>query len=283
MAKNLPEFVKYDRTLNGGTFLSLEDPSRLGKSLHEEVYIFEKGDGGNCQVRVQDWQILPGSKANYLKGVEIGRHPWFKKFLEWVYSNSTLYKLPSNLIMFGEWLGNHTIKYDPLNVDCFYVLDVLDLNEGRFVQYDLAEKLLQDNGIEDLRFFPIQAKGRVTVSEVERILFEPSNFYPGEKEGIVVKNYRSPQTFFRIYHPEHSERVEAGKKNLLTPSRVSRAVHRIMDQKVSNMASFNEVVEEVIRDVMRDGGDLMSRDLVRRRVGYYLKNGALGEAGNYVL
>lgn len=277
MKQKLPQFVKY------GRLISLDSPDKLGKNIQREPHVFEKIDGGNCQVRNCNWRLLPGSKANYLKGQKIDEHPWFKKFVKWVYSNDSLYSLPQDVIMFGEWLGNHTISYDSKRVDRFYVLDVLDLNARRFLPYELAKEFLGSVGVRDVEFLDIKAKGRVGVSEIERILFEPSDYYAGEKEGVVVKCYDKPQTFFRIYHPEHSETNDRKEGNLMAPSRFSRAVYRIMDRNVSDRVKFNDVIEEVIRDVVRDGEDLPNKKLVIKKLSYYLKNNALKDTGQKII
>ena len=134
-----PEFVKYPRIKALG---SSSQPIPL--DLKTIVSVFEKIDGGNCQIRNRNWQLLPGCKANYLTNMNKENFEWFEKLLKWTYSNNSLYNLPEDIVVFGEWTGNHTIRYGPAFSDRFAMIDVLDLNSKRFVEYSDAVKFLQE-------------------------------------------------------------------------------------------------------------------------------------------
>ena len=121
-APNTP-FVKYGSIPEIGSFREL----KISPENHH--YIFEKIDGGNCQVRKINGRLYAGSKSNFLTGPVIEKSEWFGKLLGWMYPNSSLFSLPENVILFGEWSGNHTIDYRKNN-DKFFLIDVFRMKGG---------------------------------------------------------------------------------------------------------------------------------------------------------
>ena len=280
--KKLPKFVKYGRTP------SVVSPTSLGPDFfRRDLEVFEKADGGNCQVRrIEEWNLVAGNRANYLKGEVIGRHPWFSDFIGWMYSNNTLYNLPMNFIMFGEWTSLHTIRYSEENTDKFFVLDLYALKTGRLMEYGKARELLEKCKVEDVRFLDVKVKGRLNIALLEKMLNEPSDLYKGEKEGLVVKDYDfNPQFRLKLYHPLHSEKTHLnnGTFDCLTPSRFIKAIYRVMEQKRGDKSKFNDVIEEVIRDVVVEEGTFYNFSSVRIRLSSYIKENKLGHASKFLI
>src|SRR3989304_4590449 len=179
-----PEFVKYPRIKALG---SSSQPIPL--DLKTIVSVFEKIDGGNCQIRNRNWQLLPGCKANYLTNMNKENFEWFEKLLKWTYSNNSLYNLPEDIVVFGEWTGNHTIRYGPAFSDRFAMIDVLDLNSKRFVEYSDAVKFLQEKKIEGVHILEPLITDEIGAINIEKLVMEPSSYYDGPREGIVIKSY----------------------------------------------------------------------------------------------
>ena len=77
--------------------------------LQQPVSVFEKLDGGNCQVRKLNGRVIAGSRSHFLEGENVNRISWFKSFVRWVNSVPELYKLDERYALNGEWLAFHKI------------------------------------------------------------------------------------------------------------------------------------------------------------------------------
>ena len=273
MNPNLPEFIKYEEI---PAFIEL---GGLESYLDRDLKVFEKIDGGNCQVRnIRGWNLVGGSRANFLKGPKAHVHLWFEKFLKWMYSNHSLYNIPQEIVLFGEWSGNHSIVYERKNIDKFFVIDVLDLESRRFIDYGLARELLDAKKVQGLNFLDELVSGKVDLQTVGRLLEEPSKYYSGNKEGLVIKDYRSdPQLFMKLYHPSASEKVpiETGGIDYLTPARYVKAVFRIMEERDIGKVRREEIVCEVVKDVMAEENICVRDAVVRKRLSRFLESGVL--------
>jgi ATP-dependent RNA circularization protein (DNA/RNA ligase family) len=275
------EYVKYPR------ILSVVDLSQIGRRAEDsDLFVFEKIDGGNCQVRnIGGWNLVAGSRGNVLSGGILNRFEWFKKFKTWVHSNDSLYELPVGMVMFGEWSGNHNIEYGPLNNDKFFFIDLFDMNDRRFVQYDEAFEFLQGLGIKGIREVPVLLRGReVTPENLERkMIDEGSMLYPGPKEGLVIKDYRT-QSSWKVYHPRFTElspRSE-GVYDPLTPSRYSKALYAAVEAGKGELLDRSGLVDAVLNNVKDELGIEVSRQDVSKRLNDYLGEDLLGEARKYL-
>jgi hypothetical protein len=278
MSSKVVPFVKYESICS---LVETEDVKQFGKS---DFKVFEKIDGGNCQIRRQDWNLYPGNRANFLKGPKVKSLPWFGKFVGWTYSNSSLYQLPENLIVFGEWSGNHTIDYSPLNNDKFFVIDVLDLNKNRFMDYDCARVALDEMGIKGVHFLPILHEGPVSPNELEVMLQERSDYYDGPKEGLVLKDYSAdPHRFYKVYHSDFAEarKDRFGNVDYLTPARFSKAYNRLLDEGKDRF-TLNEYLREVYADVVKSGKGSFDSSLIHERFDAFVASGLLHDVKKHL-
>jgi hypothetical protein len=270
----VPDFVKYKKlTALAGS----EDLVRFDGNNFE---VYEKIDGGNCQVRkVDDWRLLGGSRANFLTGKHvINRVPWFGKFLKWMYSNPTLCNLPSDKIVFGEWLGNHTIRYLLENTDKFFVIDVLDINSGKFMPYANARKFVEDLGIKDVQFLRLLTRGELRRAKIENLLLnQESDYYPGIREGLVIKDYYSDeQLIMKLHHPMFAElkRLSDGTLDYLTPGRFRKNYFRLRDE-IDGPIQIEKLAGAIVLDIEREGGPKLGLDQVIDRYDFYVGHGDL--------
>jgi hypothetical protein len=270
--KERPEFVKY------GSLITLVEPEDAEPYLERDLHVFEKVDGGNCQVRnVDGWNLAAGVKANYLDGKKAKSRPWFGKLLKWMYSNESLYNLPSNLILFGEWSGNHTINYPEDNSDKFFVIDVKDMKSGKFMKYNEGRDFVEQSGVRGVRFLEVLAEGKLDVEVIKELLNEQSDLYEGHREGLVIKAYDNPQAIFRMHHPAFAEafRSLSGRVEYVTPMRIQRNLHKLLDEG-SEHITRDVLIGRVVRDVTEDGGKT-SRSYVGRQLNTYIETGKLGD------
>lgn len=267
-------YVKYPRILPIFSLKSLSDILS-----NNSACVFEKIDGGNSQVRkVSNWQVIGGTRANFVKG-KLAKNGWFSRFNRWVYSNRSLINLPENLIMFGEWAGNHTIDYGTNN-DQFYFFDLFDLATNRFIEYSKSLQILKSSSVTGFESLPPLAYGKVKIEEVQDLLFSKSSLRDGPKEGLVIKFYNSrDQPFFKLYHPNYAEVIvdDSGKINYLTPTRFRKSYFLLLE----NETDFTQkrLVELVRANISSEHGINYSRAQVSKVLGNYISSGVL-DLGN---
>lgn len=273
MPSNLPPFVKYGK-------LKSIDLNEISNINHEPFYVFEKVDGGNCQVRNLGSEIMPGSKANFLKKPFLERAEWFRKLNAWARSNPSLFNLDERTVLFGEWIGNHTIDYDPRHLDQFLMIDLFDLNSNRFVDFNLARSYVHSLGVNGLNYAEPIHHGKVTKSLIENLLLENSSLYRGPKEGVVLKNYDSGNRF-KIYHPDFSERLRNrdGSIDFLTPMRFRKSIFRLSENTRSGESiSPSDVVYSVMQDISAEEGVKVNSYDVSDRLFDHINKGKLHSA-----
>ena len=165
--------------------------------LNQNVKIFEKLDGGNCQLRKINYRVLCGSRAHYIDDKNKSRVWWFSDFLHWAMANKSLYNMPEEIVIFGEWLAKHTLEYKLENQDKFYMLDIFDLNTERFLDYDDAIQLVKKYELKDINILRTLLQGKVSFEEIKK-LTQKSSYRDGPPEGVVVKDYPN-QRFAKLW------------------------------------------------------------------------------------
>lgn len=246
--------------------------------LRNPVQIFEKLDGGNCQIRKKDGRVIAGSRSNFLEGENVNRISWFRKFVSWVNTTPSLYNLDENFLLVGEWLAFHNIKYSPQHMDKFYLIDVFDLEEKKFIQYNDGVDLVNLMGIkvispeeepsrEGISSLRLLRKGRVSKYDLDALLKVPSDYRNGVKEGIVVKDYEH-QRFAKYLHPEFSEVASVNRNSSLvdkyvTQMRIKKTIYALTEE---DNFSKEQIVTRIVRDVLTDQGVSLSRKDVEKKI-----------------
>jgi len=206
-----PRFVKYREIKH-----LMEIPEILdGNNLE----IYEKLDGGNSQVRVYNGRILTGSRANFLKREELFEFDWFKVFNKWAKSNHSFYNLPENWIAYGEFLSPHTIIYKPEFINRFFLIDVYNLCNKRFIPYLKARDELKKLGIENVLFLEPLKKGKFGLEEIKSLAIGKSLYSGDKREGVVIKDYHN-QRFAKLWrtsvNPTKEGLIEEIKKTIMS-------------------------------------------------------------------
>jgi hypothetical protein len=235
--------------------------------LSNEVELFEKLDGGNCQIRKIQGRIVPGSRSNYLEGNKVNKVWWFEDFVRWV-GNKTkqdLYGLDSNFVIFGEWLALHNIKYSFENMGQFYFIDMYDIERKRFLEYEQGKDYLKMLGIE-LNTIRCLGKGKFHRAELDRRLGEKSDYREGCKEGIVIKDYQR-QRFAKLLHPEFSE-VSYNRRlpaidRYVTKKRLEKT-QQAMKEEGKDISRKN-LADRIKKDVLTDQGVALSEKQIEKR------------------
>ncbi len=248
--KNEPEFIKYPEIPHLAENLGILDS--------RNIQVFEKIDGGNCQIRTYNGRVFCGSRANFLKRKEDFRFPWFEDFNKWAMSNQSLRNLPENIIVFGEFTGPHTLIYDPEFTNRFFLIDLYHMPSRRFVPYDKARKQLEDIAhIDDVLFLRSLA-GELNLDSAKYLATGKSEYSSDRREGIVIKDYKR-QKFAKFWrtsaNPTKEGMYEEISKTIASLKTKYPSVQGLLDDKNTpyDAVGLPDVVyEELLRSGRRD-------------------------------
>mgnify|MGYP001575787628 CR=1 FL=1 len=156
------------------------------------VVITEKVDGANMGLSLSsDRQLLVQNRSHF---VNSSSHSQFKKLDSWIERHrDELFRLlnrdnyfPQRYILYGEWMhAVHSVSYNALP-DRFLAFDLFDRGEGKFVNRDTLETLLNGTGIHITK---VMEKRETIPTDVElrALVQKQSAFSEGRIEGVVVK------------------------------------------------------------------------------------------------
>jgi hypothetical protein len=218
-----------------------------------ETRVFEKLDGGLCQIRNIQGQLACGNKANFLTGPVVQKQEWYSRLISWMHSNHGFYGLPEHFVVFGEWLGNHTIQYNPENTDNFFLIDIFDMQKQRFLPYSSAREQVSQMDLLGVRFLDPLHVGQLTPELIDSLLSKGSEFYDGPVEGLVVKDYDSKeQRFFKILSDGFAEQRHNlfGRVDPFTDARIRKAMQRVYDR--DGRIHYNNLLQELVADVKKE-------------------------------
>jgi hypothetical protein len=251
-----PPFVKYPEIPHLFENLEILDYNNL------ETY--EKLDGGNSQVRILDERILTGSRSNFLDREEYFRFDWFKDFNNWAKSNYSLYNLPKNLIAYFEFLSPHTLKYKPEFENRAFLIDIYDLNQRRFIPYEVAREGLKELDVKGLLFLESLTKGSLDIEQAKKLAMGESQYSDYGREGIVIKDYHH-QNFAKLWrtsaNPSKEGLIEEINKTILslqninptiTPGNLSLVVYdelKRSGRKEISLAEIKNTLEKILNKI----------------------------------
>lgn len=225
-----------------------------GFNKGDHIVIQEKIDGANCAVRYdpETDSIVAQSRKNIL-----GLQNNLRGFWEWTQTlNKELVKavLGNNLVLFGEWLVPHSVKYPNEKYNHTYFYDVYDTENGSYLPQDKVRAIISSL---NLTYVPVFYDG-------EFISWEHCNEFVGKTalggeygEGIVVKNQtrlNDPNTRMPFYtkivgekfaetkgHTQKviaPEKIKAAEENkalaetIVTEARVSKLLNKMVDEGI---------------------------------------------------
>lgn len=252
-----PQPIKY------GSIPYLEEDEQI---LDAPVYLFEKIDGGNCQLRQEGGVLRTAKRSGDWQNV--GHHVWLPSFTTWAqrfYATAQqewgaiiTELLPDDLVLFGEWtatnpeLGEevafHTIQYDPQHMNQFFLIDVYSTTEERYLPYEEAVARATIDGLLPMNTVRILHRGKVSRRQLDDFL-PGSDYFAGNKEGIVIKDYEH-QRFAKYLQPEYRElaRERKGIDAYLTPRRAEKVMQSILAEGAPlNRRTFSEGLHADLR------------------------------------
>lgn len=245
--------------------------------LDKEVEVFEKLDGGNCHFRKIEGRVRCSNRANFIDGKGFERF-WFPEFRKWALSNYSLYHIDENYVFYGEWLAKHNIDYKKDNIDKFYLLDIVELNSGRFLEYKDAEELVKKYNLEDIHFLKTIAKGKINESQLEKLL-EKSDYYDGPKEGAVIKDYKS-QIFAKKLHKLFADDRNKIARGEISDYRITKAIRLLEDN--GSVPNKDSVVKILYEDLKEELGIELDKRKIEKQIEVFIYKKATDDLGKLI-
>lgn len=168
-----------------------EENQTIFVSPDDEIVIEEKIDGANFRFMAKDERIIFGSHHSSIGDdtQEIGGN--FKRSVDFIREKTKGKKLPEGLIFYGESCHRHSIHYDWENMPPYLGFDIK--GENGYLNYPEKQKIFEELG---LPMVPLLGSFKANeilekFGTIEEKNIPKSKYYPGQAEGIVIKNYSS--------------------------------------------------------------------------------------------
>jgi len=221
-------------------FHAYEKVERLEKEecdgiLNGACYIFEKIDGANAQIYLdtETREIAFGSRNRVLGiGDNLISGDSFRGFAAWVKENreplKKFFDLHPDFILNGEWLIKHSIQYDATTYSQFYVFDIYDSANSRYMAIE-GHRSWQDLLELGIKFVPFDYRMVNPLLEtLKEALDFPSRYGAKFREGIVIKNYNfvnkfGRQPYAKLLHETFQE-VKSKPKAPISPDAIELAI-----------------------------------------------------------
>lgn len=253
-------------------FRKYEKVVRFGKEetdgiLNGECYIFEKIDGANASVWVEDGQITCGSRNR-----ELDEGESFRGLVKYVQNNQSIKELLAKypwLRLYGEWLVKHSLEYPKMAYNKLYIFDVYDHVEERFLRFPEYELILDAWEIPYLT--PLAILENPTQDQLGELL-GTTKFDIPHGEGIVIKNYdfvnrfgncvyaKMVTEYFQEAHhlkftaPRYEEVEVRIASQFITEARVRKIIGKIEDttNRKADIKDTARVLNTVYHDLVEE-------------------------------
>ena len=210
------------------------------------IQITEKVDGSNASVQKENGNLLAFSRKQPLD--EFNNLDGFFQYVQTLNPAD----FDERYIVFGEWLRKNKIIYNEENMHKWYVFDIYDAVDEKWMTQDFVRKFCADH---NLTYVNVLYEGKFISWEHCRT-FMNSPHYGERQEGIVVKNQtkiNDPNTRTPFYlkivndsfketmkeRPQKSQeqldeetRLRALAETIVTERRVEKAIFRLRDDGV---------------------------------------------------
>jgi len=223
-----------------------------------QCFIFPKIDGTNGSVWYEDGTLRVGSRnreitveddnqgfAKYVTETEIG-----DKFLDFFAAAP----LRTDLRLFGEWLVPHSLKtYHDEAWRKFYIFDVYDDNNNRYLNYNEYKPLIEACGLDYIPAMTVLKNATYDnlLKEVNDNVFLIKDGC-GHGEGIVIKNYEFTNKYGRTvfakiitnkFKEKHSRTMGPTEKKLK-----EQIEHKIVEKYVDDHL-INKVFSKITNEM----------------------------------
>lgn len=232
---------------------------RLGREevdgiLNGTCYIYPKIDGTNSVLWFESGELHAGSRTRELT-LENDNGKFFASVKDNPNLQNYFKDYPSHYL-YGEWLIKHSIRYYQNEAwSKFYVFDVYDKEQERYLTYEEYEPLLQKYNI---LYIPLMAKLDNPSLDDLTALVKSNHYLLNDDskigEGIVIKNYNYRNRYGRITYAKivaeefFSTKKENHKKKTATiqdeDTLVAAIVETFLTESMINK-EYAKLVEEL--------------------------------------
>ena len=180
------EFKTYGKIKQLG---SLENKD-IFSNPEDTIYVQEKIDGANFRFMFSDGRIIFGSRTQSVgdSEQEIGGN--WRRCVEHIKLMMAAMEVDfseyEGLIFFGECCVKHSIHYDFDRMPSFLGFDIYDTHSERYFSFENCVNIFSTMGLS-----MVPTLGKFTAKEMTSNPIEgiKSQYYDGEAEGLVFKNY----------------------------------------------------------------------------------------------
>ena len=226
-----------------------------GFEVGDDIVIQEKIDGANFSIRYdkEDNSVKAFSRKKELNFSNNLRGAW-----EWSQKLSVdLIKngLGDNLVLFGEWLVPHTVKYPDDKYQNAYFFDVYNTETEEYLIQDKVKKIISDL---NLNYVPVFYIGKFISWDNVKSYIGKTEMGGEYGEGVVVKNQtklNNPNTRLPFYTKivcesfcetkahNHNKVVDMGKmakrekaialtETIVTKARITKLINKMVDEGI---------------------------------------------------
>lgn len=178
--------------------------------LDGTIYIFEKLDGSNAQVRMGTDGVVCGRRTGWIE--ETGGQ--FQGFYDWAKAHEPFKTLDPDLILYGEWLVKHTVQYRDMHYQKFYLFDVFSLSKNAYLPYEDVKAIAEQYECEYLK--PMYIGPFIDYEHLQGFVGQ-SEYAVNRGEGIVIKRYSfrnrfDQQVWAKVVCEKFREKFDAKRK-----------------------------------------------------------------------
>lgn len=173
------EFRKYPKIHR----LGKEETDGILDGEEISVIIQEKIDGANTSIWLdKDGVVQCGSRTRVLPADES-----FNGFTEWARNQEPIVSYLTEhpyCILYGEWLVRHTIHYNETAYRKWYLYDIYDVPNDKFIPIKDVESVAKEYGFNTPKIF---AEGHLTLDQIKEFVGQSELGEQGE--GVVIKRH----------------------------------------------------------------------------------------------
>lgn len=284
------------------------DVVRYGKSSTQGVIkegdiisITEKIDGANASFCIDDENIL--GVSCYSRNNLLTEENRLRGYYDWILNNIVPIKekLNPNYRYFGEWCVKHKVIYKEENYYKFYLFSIWDDEKKMYLSDEIVRSEAKRLGLLTVQYFYygkyISFEHLMSFVGKSELTEEPNT-----GEGIVVKNvsyfdnhgrqvfvklvsdkFREVQKQKKPKNPNVDSKVVETIKSVLTKARVSKIIHKLVDEgllkedfTIEDMgAILRELKDRPYQDILKEEPELIGNieeKVIKRTIGKNIPN-----------
>lgn len=228
------------------------------KSIHNgKLYVFPKIDGSNGSLWWdEETNTLKAGSRNRELTLNDDNAGFYNEMIKSDMHRSFLEKNPT-YILYGEWLVQHKIKYPSCAMRQFYVFDVFDTKEDRYLEFHEYHTLLSLHNIPFVPCIAMINNSDLSLNEDDVLdliqeacsqdTFLIGDDRKGKGEGVVIKNYNwfnrfGIRTYAKYINKEFTSRIS--KKEVIDCLEVDIANKYITEHLITKNIGKIETEQE---------------------------------------